>query len=142
MYVSNAISAYLPVGHFWRICMCIASKSHAFQFLDGTMVHADGHMGRILNHELDSHRVWKCFSRILRLTCDVFIVMRFLHRQSQGRNGRHPFGVFNLLCFRGNAFRNGGAIAVQPSELEKSNFLLSMVAETADSWSVSGVNQA
>ena len=48
--------------------------------------------------------------------------MRFLDGQLQGRNGRNPFGIFNLLRFWRNAFGNGTAIAVQPSELQKSNF--------------------
>ena len=123
------LNKILPVRHFGRIGMCVAGKSHAFQFLNGAVVHADGHMGRILHHEFDSNRIGKGFGRILCLARDIFIVMRFLHRQCQGRNSRHPFGVFNLLRFRSNAFRNCAAIAVQPSELEKSNFLVSSLSE-------------
>ena len=122
MIAGHNFVVYEPsVGHFGRIGMGLASKRDALHLLKGAVVHTDGDMGRILHHQLDGDWIGRRVGRILDLTSDIFVMMCFLDGQLQGRNGRNPLGIFNLLRFWRNAFGNGTAIAVQPSELQKSN---------------------
>lgn len=122
MIAGHNFVVYEPsVGHFGRIGMGLASKRDALHLLKGAVVHTDGDMGRILHHQLDGDWIGRRVGRILDLTSDIFVMMCFLDGQLQGRNGRNPLGIFNLLRFWSNAFGNGTAIAVQPSELQESN---------------------
>ena len=94
------------------------SESDAFGLFEGAVVHADGDMGCILHHQLDGHRAGSSVCVVLRLASDIFVMMRLLDGQFQGRGGRNPLGIFNRLRVGLlYAFGNGTAIAVQPSEL-------------------------
>jgi hypothetical protein len=56
--------------------------------------------------------------RILSLASQIGIVVTFLGGQFQGRNGRDPFGIFDLFSHLGDALGDRRTLTVQPSDLE------------------------